>query len=127
MICGILGHFANFFSAVDKYSLRNGENFLQPILMQFPKKRIIFSESFCKFLKFMSLFEHFREKITLLASLFPKLHTVKDLLRQMSRKLRFRTPFDSQHVKGSQTLDLKNVPLSNVWNPRALCQYVDYQ
>ena len=35
---------------------------------------------------------------------FPKLQMVKDLVRSLSKKRRFRTPFESQHVKGSQTL-----------------------
>ena len=39
-----------------------------------------------------------------IATLFRKLQTVKDLGRPLSRKLRLRKPFDSQHVKGSQTL-----------------------
>ena len=36
-------------------------------------------------------------------SLFRKLQTVKELVRPPSKKHRFRTPFDSQHVKWSQT------------------------
>ena len=40
--------------------------------------------------------------MTLIVPVFPKLQTGKDLVRQMSKKLRFRTPFDSQHVKESQ-------------------------
>ena len=39
-----------------------------------------------------------------IANVFRKLQTVKDLVRPLSKKSRFRTPFDSQHVKGSQTL-----------------------
>ena len=42
--------------------------------------------------------------MTLVADLFLKLQTAKVLLRLMSIEPRFRTPFDSQHVKGSQTL-----------------------
>ena len=37
-------------------------------------------------------------------TLFRKLETVKDIVRPLSKKHRFRTPFDSQHVKGPQTL-----------------------
>ena len=33
-----------------------------------------------------------------------KLQAVKDLSRPLSKKHRFRTPFDSQHVKESQPL-----------------------
>ena len=35
---------------------------------------------------------------------FRKLQTGKDLVRPLSKKHRFRTLFDSQKVKGSQTL-----------------------
>ena len=37
-----------------------------------------------------------------IANVFPKLQTVKDLVRPLKR--RFRTSFNSQHVKGSQRL-----------------------
>ena len=30
-----------------------------------------------------------------------KLHTVNDLVRPPSKKVRFRKPFDKEHVKGS--------------------------
>ena len=53
-------------------------------------------------------FEHFEKKMTLIAHVFPKLRIVKDVVRQMSKKTRFRAPFDSQHVKECQTL-LKSV------------------
>ena len=39
-----------------------------------------------------------------IATLFPKLQTVKNVVRPLSKKHRSRTNFDSQHVKGSQTL-----------------------
>ena len=39
-----------------------------------------------------------------IATLFRKLQTVKDLFKTLSKKYRFRKPSDSQHVKGSQTL-----------------------
>ena len=39
-----------------------------------------------------------------IANAFPKLKTVKDVLRQISKKTGFKTPFDSLHVQGSQTL-----------------------
>ena len=47
--------------------------------------------------------------MTLIAYVFPKLRTAKDVVRRMSKKHRFGISFDSQHVKGSQTL-LKSVP-----------------
>ena len=42
--------------------------------------------------------------MTLIAYAFPKLETGKDVVRQMSKKLRFRTLFNRQHCKRSQTL-----------------------
>ena len=39
-----------------------------------------------------------------IATLFGKLQTLKDLVTALSKKHRFRRPFDSQHVKRSQTL-----------------------
>ena len=42
--------------------------------------------------------------MTLIAYVIPKLQTGKDLIRRMSKKRLFRTPFDSQYGKGSQTI-----------------------
>ena len=37
-------------------------------------------------------------------TLFSKLQTLNDLVRPLSKIHPFRTPFDSQHLKGSQTI-----------------------
>ena len=50
-----------------------------------------------------SNFKHFQKKIVI-AKVFPKLQTVKYMVRPFSKKRRFRTSFDSQHVKLSQKL-----------------------
>ena len=42
--------------------------------------------------------------MTLIADLFPKLRTPKNLVRYMSKKSRFKGPFDRQHGKGVQAL-----------------------
>ena len=39
-----------------------------------------------------------------IATLLRYLQAVKDLVKPLSKKHRFRTPFDTRHVKGSQTL-----------------------
>ena len=39
-----------------------------------------------------------------IANVFQILETVKDLVRPLSKKRRFRTSFESQHVKVSETL-----------------------
>ena len=43
-----------------------------------------------------------KKKMIFIAIAFPQLHTVKDLVRPLSKKRRFRTPFESQYVKGPQ-------------------------
>ena len=42
--------------------------------------------------------------MSVITNVFVKLKTAKDMVRQMSEKPCLRTPFDSQHIKGSQTL-----------------------
>ena len=42
--------------------------------------------------------------MTLIADLFPKLRTPKNVVRYMSKKSRFKGPFDRQHGKRFQTL-----------------------
>ena len=85
-----------------------------------------------------------KKKTTLTAYVFPKLQTVKGLVRPMSKKPRLRTSFDSQHVNGSQTTvksawmyfyqfffitlmktDVENVSLSDMWSLLAFCQNID--
>ena len=45
-----------------------------------------------------------KKKMIVIVTLFRKLHNVNDLFRQLSKKQRFRTPLDSEHVQGSQKL-----------------------
>ena len=103
VICGIPSHFANTLRSGDKYSLRNSENFLQPIEMALSKKWIIFSESLSPFLKYR-FFIILSKKDDLVAYGFPKIETAKDVVRQMSKKPVFRTRLNSQHVNGSEIL-----------------------
>ena len=42
--------------------------------------------------------------MTLLANLFPNLRTPEKVVRYMSKKSRFKGPFDRQHGKRVQTL-----------------------
>ena len=45
-----------------------------------------------------------KQKMTFIANSFPKLQTVKDLVRPRPKKCHFKTTFDSQHGKVIQTL-----------------------
>ena len=42
--------------------------------------------------------------MSFIADLFPKLRTPKNVVRYMSKKSRFKGPFDTQHGKQVQTL-----------------------
>ena len=77
---------------------------LQPIQMQLPKKQKIFSLLSSQFLKLGQILHVSQKKMSLIAYVFPKLETAKDVVSEMSKKQRFRAPFDSQHPKGCETL-----------------------
>ena len=86
-------------TANDKYPLWDCENLSSPIEMQLFLKPKAFCNIFVPLLKSTSNFKHFEKKMVVTTTLFQKLATVKDLIRPLSKKHRFRTPFDSQHVK----------------------------
>ena len=46
----------------------------------------------------------FKGKKVVIANVFMNIQTLKYLVAPLSKKRRFRTSFDSQHLKGSQTL-----------------------
>ena len=54
---------------------------MQTIQMHLPQKQKILSEFFSAFFKFALNFEHFEKKMTLIAYVFPKLPTTKNVLR----------------------------------------------
>ena len=62
VICKILRLFFNTISAVDKCSLPNTENLMQPIHMQLSQTLKTFSEFFPAFSKSSLNFEHFQKK-----------------------------------------------------------------
>ena len=103
VICEILGVFVNTLTADDKYNLGNCANLQFPITMQLSKKLKTFSQFFVPYLEFTSNFKHFEQKMIFIGNVFPQLLTVEDLVRPLYKKRCFRTPFDSQHVKGSRT------------------------
>ena len=71
--------------------------------------------SFVPFMERTSNLEHLQKKKIVIGRVFPKLQNVKDLDRPLSKLCRFRTSFDSQHVKESYTL---------VKSPRAHFYYI---
>ena len=73
--------FLNTLTANDKYSLNSKDKGMQTFQMDLSQKQNLFSEFFSAFFKSALNFEHFQNKITLIAYVFPKLRTTKDVLR----------------------------------------------
>ena len=69
------------------------------IQMHLSQKEKIFSQFFCAFFESALNFKHLQKKMTLIAYVFPKLPTTKNVLRQMSKSSRFRKHVDRQHGK----------------------------
>ena len=75
------GRFLNTLTADDKYSLISRDNWMQTIRIHLSQKQKIFSEFFSEFLESALIYEHFPKKMTLIAYVFPKLTTTKNVLR----------------------------------------------
>ena len=102
--------FVNTLTADDQYSLLNRDNLKRPIRERLSQKQKAFSEFFVEFSKSTLNFEHLqKKKMTFRADSFPKLRTPKNVVRYLSKKSRFKGPFDRQHGKRVQTL-LRSVP-----------------
>ena len=72
---------------------------MHTIQMHLSQKQKISSEFFSPFLESALNSEHFQKKMTLIAHVFPKLPTTKNVLRQMSKSSCFREPVDGRHGK----------------------------
>ena len=97
--------FHNTLTANDKYPFPDLENLLSPTQLQLSFKLKTFSNFFfCYFLNLHQILNILKKKMIVIPTFLRNLQAVKDLLRFLSKKRCFRTPFDSQHVKGSQTL-----------------------
>ena len=77
---------------------------MHTIQMHLSRKQKSFSEFFSAFFEYSLNFEYFQKKMTLIAYVFPKLPTTKNVLRQMSKSSRFGEPLDRQHGKRAEAL-----------------------
>ena len=73
--------FLNTLTDNDKYSLNSKDKGMQTIQMHLSQKQNLFSEFFSAFFECALTFQHFQKKMTLIAYVFPKLRTTKDVLR----------------------------------------------
>ena len=105
VICKISRLFPKTLCADGNYSLLIRDNLTQQIQIQVSRKQKTFSDFFSAFLISNLNFEHFqKKKMTLIADVFPKLRTRKNLVRPMPKKSRFKGSFGKQHGKRAQTL-----------------------
>ena len=77
---------------------------METIQIHLSQKQKIFSRSFSTFFESALNFEHFQKKMTLIAYVFPKLPTTKNVLRQTSKSSCFREPVDRRHGKWAKAL-----------------------
>ena len=75
---------------------------MHTIQMHLSQKEKTFSRLFSKIFESALNFEHFQKKRTLIAYVFPKLPTTKNVLRQMSKSSRFRERVDRRHGKQAE-------------------------
>ena len=91
-------------SGIDKCSLPNRDNLMQPIHIQLSEKVKTFSRFFNVFSKSRLSFYYFQTKDDAQAYLFLRLRPAKNVVRYMSKKSRFRLLFQKEHGKRVSTL-----------------------
>ena len=81
VLCKFLRLLVKTLTDDEKYSLLYRENLTQPIQILLSQKQKTFSQFFSAFLKSTLNFEHFQKKDSLIAELFPKLPSPKNVSR----------------------------------------------
>ena len=83
--------FPNILCANGKYSLLARDNLMQRIHILLSRKQKAFSQFFSSFLKStLNLQDFQKKKMTLIADVFPKLRTPKNMVRSMPKKYPFQ-------------------------------------
>ena len=96
--------FVNRLTAEGKYPVQDCQTLLLPIQMQLSRNLKLFLNFLFYFSNLCQILNILKKRMIVVANVFPKLETVKILLRPLSKKRRFRTRFKYQHVKASQIL-----------------------
>ena len=89
--------FVNGLTAREKYSLPKRNNLTQAIQTHLSLKQSTFFELFFHFGNLHEILNIFQKKKTLIAHVFLKLRTPKNVLKEVSKKDRFRGHFGDQH------------------------------
>ena len=77
---------------------------MHTILMHLSQKQKIFSGFFAALFESALNFEHFQKNMTLIAYVFPKLPTTKNVLSQLSKSSRLTERLDRRHSKWAEAL-----------------------
>ena len=104
LTCKILVLPVNTLTVDEKYPVPNRENLTIHIQMQLSQKEIFFYQFFTPFLKSRLNFEYFEKKDDHHWYCIYELTDSENVVRWMSKKCRFRGPFDKQHGKGAKEL-----------------------
>ena len=91
-------------TADGKYPVQHCGNFKLPIQCNYLKSEMVFLNFLFHFLNLHQILNILKKSMIVIGNAFLKLQSVKILVRPLSKKRRFRTCFDSQHVKASQVL-----------------------
>ena len=101
MIVETLGVVVNTFTGDGKNS---GQDCNSQFKCNYLKNEKLFLNFLFHFWNLCHILNFLKEKMIVIANLFPKLETVNNLFRTLSKNRRFRACFDSQHVKAFQIL-----------------------
>ena len=102
MICKSLRLFVNTMSAVDRCSLPNRDNLMQPIHMQLSQKLKNFSDFFLHFQNLVEILNIFKKKTTLIAYSFLGIQPAKNVFRYMDKSPTSDYPSKRNMVNGCQ-------------------------
>ena len=91
-------------TADNKHSRCNVHNFEQQVQTPLSQKQKTFAGFFIAFLKCPWKLENFEKKISIIALLFQKWWSAKEVITQTSKRSYFRRPWGNQRVNGFQTL-----------------------
>ena len=104
LTCKILVLLVNSLAADEKYPVLNRDNLTIPIQMQLSLKQNTFSPFLASILKCRLNFEYFETKVDPQRFCFSEFTDSENVVRKMSKKCRFRRPFDKQHGKRAKAL-----------------------
>ena len=104
LTCQLLGLLVNTLAADEKYPVLTRDNLTIPFQMQWAHKEKTFSQFSSAFLKFKLNIEYFETKYDTHRFCISEITDCENVIREMSKKSRFRGHFEKQHGKPSETV-----------------------